>query len=304
MQGRSPQRPSPRKGLRSCAHRSRTADRFKLRIALAVDLLLLIWLLDVDAALEEGAVFDADALRDHVAGERAFVADVDAVAGVQIATHFADDHDLARHHVRGDNAVASDGHAVSGQVDGAFHAAVDVERFRPGDFTLDDERFADSGLLVAVHDGVAGGGNRRRLRGQGAAGVHGRAAHRRALFGFRIGLAAGSASGGVGAGGSAGAGCCRVRVLPHFGSVLSLGESGSRSRFLGKLRRLAQVLLGGVRPDTSIFKAKSLLQFAKTRVAVWRALAACRIFAKAKMTTARRCKYSYRSGISYIGRRP
>jgi hypothetical protein len=37
------------------------------------------WLADVDAALEVGAVFDADALRDYVAGQRTFVADVHAV---------------------------------------------------------------------------------------------------------------------------------------------------------------------------------------------------------------------------------
>src|SRR3954471_20811809 len=67
-----------------------------------------------------------------------------------------------------------------------------------------------------------------------------------------------------------------------------VGESGSRSRFLGKLRRLAQVVLGGVRPDTSIFQAKSLLQPGRTRVAVWRALAACRHIPKEKTATAQR----------------
>src|SRR3954465_7420764 len=67
-----------------------------------------------------------------------------------------------------------------------------------------------------------------------------------------------------------------------------VGESGSRSRFLGKLRRLAQVVLGGVRPDTSIFQAKSLLQSGRTRVAVWRALAACCHLRKEKPATAQR----------------
>src|SRR3954465_2033184 len=67
-----------------------------------------------------------------------------------------------------------------------------------------------------------------------------------------------------------------------------VGEAGSRSRFLGKLRRLAQVVLGGVRPDTSIFQPKSLLQSGRTRVAVWRALAACCHLRKEKPATAQR----------------
>ena len=37
------------------------------------------------------------------------------------------------------DAVAADGDAVAGQVDGTFHAAVDVKRFRAGDFSLDDQ---------------------------------------------------------------------------------------------------------------------------------------------------------------------
>src|SRR3954471_15252378 len=80
-----------------------------------------------------------------------------------------------------------------------------------------------------------------------------------------------------------------------------VGESGSRSRFLGKLRRLAQVVLGGVRPDTSIFQAKWLPHFGGTRVAVWRAFAARRHLSRRKTATTRRPKSSYRSGISYIG---
>src|SRR6185369_4860929 len=66
--------------LRGCAHaRGRARDGIKLRVALAVDLLLRVGLLDVDATLEEGTVFDADALRNDVTGERAFVADVNAI---------------------------------------------------------------------------------------------------------------------------------------------------------------------------------------------------------------------------------
>src|ERR1700761_4817851 len=50
---------------------------------------LLARLADIDTALEEGAVFDRDALRDDVASERAFVADVHAVGSGEIAANLA-----------------------------------------------------------------------------------------------------------------------------------------------------------------------------------------------------------------------
>ena len=53
------------------------------------------WLADVDAALEEGAVFDGDAGGDDVAGEGAFAADVDAIGGLAVAADFAEDDDFA-----------------------------------------------------------------------------------------------------------------------------------------------------------------------------------------------------------------
>src|ERR1043166_2992101 len=77
-------------------------------------------LADVDAALEERAVLDRDALRHDVAGQRTFVADVHAVGRGQVALELADHDDLTRVHVRVHHAVAAHGHAVAGQVDGAF----------------------------------------------------------------------------------------------------------------------------------------------------------------------------------------
>ncbi len=111
-------------------------------------------LADVDAALEEGAVFDGDASGDDVAGERTVAANVDAVAGGEVAADFAQDHDLTGIDVGGDNSIASDSDAVAGQIDGTFDAAVDVERLGAGHFALDDERLADGGL-------VSGGGGYR-----------------------------------------------------------------------------------------------------------------------------------------------
>ena len=113
-------------------------------------------LADVDAALEEGAVFDGDAGSDDVAGEGAFGADVDAVGGLAVAADFAEDDDLAGHDVGGYLAVAADGDAVAGEVDGAFDFAVDVEGLGAGDFALDDEALADGGL-VSVGDCACGG---------------------------------------------------------------------------------------------------------------------------------------------------
>ena len=53
-------------------------------------------LADVDAALEECAILDGNALRGDVAGERAFTADVDAIAGGDIAAYLAEHDNFAR----------------------------------------------------------------------------------------------------------------------------------------------------------------------------------------------------------------
>src|SRR5262249_3785709 len=112
-------------------------------------------LANVDAALEVGAVFDADALADDVAGKRAFIADVDTVAAGDVALHLAQDHDFLGVDIGLHRSVAADGYPVAGKVDGAFHPAVDVERLRAGDFALDHQRLADGGLLLVVENGVA-----------------------------------------------------------------------------------------------------------------------------------------------------
>ena len=105
-------------------------------------------LADVDAALEEGAVFDGDAGGDDVAGEGAFAADVDAVGGLAVAAYLAENDDLASADVGGYLAVAADGDAVAGEIDGAFDFAVDVEGLGTGDLAFDDEALADGGLFA------------------------------------------------------------------------------------------------------------------------------------------------------------
>src|ERR1700756_3018662 len=84
----------------------RRLDRNRFR-CLARLVVRAAWLADVDAALEEGAIFDRDALRDHVAGQRAFAPDVDAVAGIDIAAHLAQHHDFAGRDIRRHLAIAT-----------------------------------------------------------------------------------------------------------------------------------------------------------------------------------------------------
>src|SRR6185369_17152217 len=106
----------------------------RLRRGLVVDRLCVLTfftgLADIDSALEVRAVFDADALRDDIAGQRTFVADVHAVRSRHVAANLALHNDLAGGHVSSDNAVTSDSNAVARQIDGAFDTAIDVKRFR------------------------------------------------------------------------------------------------------------------------------------------------------------------------------
>ena len=138
-------------GLRS----RRVAGGFRLGIR------LLAGFADVDAALEERSVFDADALRDDIAGQRAFIADVNAIAGIHVAAYFAEDHDLARVDVGGDDSVAPDGYAIAGEVDRTFDASIDIERLGARDLAFDDQRLAYRGLILCR--------SRRGALGRGAA---------------------------------------------------------------------------------------------------------------------------------------
>src|SRR5581483_861623 len=115
-------------------------------------------LADVDAALEERTIFDGDALGGYVAGERAFAADVDAIAGRDIAAHLAKHHNLAGGNVGSHLTVTADGETVAGQADGALDFAVDVERLRAADFAFDHQAFADGGLLARGGIALSRGG--------------------------------------------------------------------------------------------------------------------------------------------------
>src|SRR5215471_886993 len=83
-------------------------------------------LADVDSAFEVRSVFNADALADNIAAERAFIANLGPVAGRHVAFNLAQDDDFSGVDVGLDLAVAPHGHTVARKVDGAFHAAVNV----------------------------------------------------------------------------------------------------------------------------------------------------------------------------------
>jgi hypothetical protein len=117
------------------------------RIRLDIRRLLVARLANVDSALEKCAIFDRDALRDHVAGERSFAADIYAVTGVHITLDFAQDHDFPRRDICRNLSVAAHGDAITRQIDRAFYLAVDVEGLRTSDFALDDQALTDRGLV-------------------------------------------------------------------------------------------------------------------------------------------------------------
>src|SRR6202034_1162879 len=63
-------------------------------------------LTNVDTALEEGAIFNADALRNDIAGQRTFAADVDTVAGIDVAAYLTQHDYFAGRDIGGNLSVA------------------------------------------------------------------------------------------------------------------------------------------------------------------------------------------------------
>src|SRR5579884_4528973 len=103
---------------------------FRLRSArVRLDFGLLIsGLADINAALEEGAILNRDALRYDIARERAFAADVHSVTGVHVAAHFAEDDNFTGRDVRGYLSIAPHSHTIARKIDGPFYFAINVQR--------------------------------------------------------------------------------------------------------------------------------------------------------------------------------
>src|ERR1035437_2563483 len=86
-------------------------------------------------------------MRDDIAREHAFAADVYPARTLDVALHLAHDDDFLSDNVRRDGSVAADGDAIVGEANGAFDASVNEKRFRTRHVTLDDKRASDVGLI-------------------------------------------------------------------------------------------------------------------------------------------------------------
>src|SRR5882757_8632270 len=104
-------------------------------------------LANIDAALEERTIFNRDARCDHIAGQGAFAANIHAIARLAVAANLAQYNNLTRHDVCRDLTIAANSHAVARQINRAFYLAVDVQRFRARQLSLNNKRLADGRLL-------------------------------------------------------------------------------------------------------------------------------------------------------------
>src|ERR1700690_367173 len=111
-------------------HRFRCFGGFHLILLLPVllilrRLLLLFGVANFDSTLEDGAFFHADAVCNHVAGEQAFIADIEAIGALDVALNLAHDDDFLGHDVGGNVAVAADSDSILWKANSAFDAAID-----------------------------------------------------------------------------------------------------------------------------------------------------------------------------------
>src|ERR1051326_4903774 len=123
-----------------CAGRrhARSFGRWRL-FRRAVHLFLLARLPNVNRTLEPGAVLDGNSLAGNIAPQGPFVPDVQPVAGRDVAFYLAQHHDFLGGDVGLDLAVAANRDTVTRQIDGAFHASIDVKRLRARHLALNDE---------------------------------------------------------------------------------------------------------------------------------------------------------------------
>src|SRR5260370_42048416 len=94
------------RSLRPCPNRNGLARGNALIFAIRLLLSRLAALANVDATLEEGAIFNRNAGRDYVAGKRTVASAVDPVASGKVATHFAQHYDFAGDDMRRNHASA------------------------------------------------------------------------------------------------------------------------------------------------------------------------------------------------------
>jgi len=83
-------------------------------------------LLNIDTALEEGAVFYDHPRRHQVAGKRAGLADLDAINGAHVSLDASLDDDFLGIDIGLHAAIRPHGQVVFAQFDGALHLPVNV----------------------------------------------------------------------------------------------------------------------------------------------------------------------------------
>lgn len=93
--------------------------------------------IDFDAALEVGAIFDADAGGGNVADDGAVFFDVDAAAGVDITHNLAENNQFTSVNFGIELSCGTHGEFVAVERDGTVYFAVNLEVFFANDFTLD-----------------------------------------------------------------------------------------------------------------------------------------------------------------------
>src|SRR5437867_1228754 len=108
---------------------------------------------DFDAALEVGAVLDADARRGNISNDRAILLDVHTAAGMEIPNDFAINDHFAGLNFGIELGGGAHGQFVATKRDGALDLAVDPQVFGAGDMPFDCKASAQTCSFANV--GVA-----------------------------------------------------------------------------------------------------------------------------------------------------
>lgn len=104
--------------------------------AIAVRASLRVATVNLDLAIEAGAVFNVNPGRSEVTSDRAVFLDLDAVPRPEVAVHLAVDNDFARHDLFRSLGGAAYRQPVPPERDWPFNCAVDIEVFIAGDFAF------------------------------------------------------------------------------------------------------------------------------------------------------------------------
>ncbi len=95
-----------------------------------------ILLLDIDCALKESAILNHNALRAHVANQRAGLAQLHATGGGHVAFNPAMHDQIASGDARFDLSVRTDDQAVVPQIDSALNLTIQIQVFTAGKFAF------------------------------------------------------------------------------------------------------------------------------------------------------------------------